>query len=228
MLVTPSILTGSPEDVISQVQRLTPYFKTFQIDIADGLFVPNTTISVPQLDEYIRHHHLRETFSELTIDFHLMVQDYMSNLEYLEHLSKQINVGVILIHAKLRPSLSELKSLFPRFTIGLVLNPEETVQDFSSYYTLSEVPLVQIMSVDPGFQGSPFIPDMLNKIDQLKNADYRFKIYLDGGINKETLPVIISRRFPPDVIGPGSYLSKADDIEARVRELNSLIEQPER
>jgi pentose-5-phosphate-3-epimerase len=117
-----------------------------------------------------------------------------------------------------------LQAQFPTLTIGLVINPEETVQNFTTYHTLSKVPFIQIMSVNPGFQGSPFLSYTLDKIEQLRNMNYRFKIYLDGGINKKTLPVIISKQFPPDVIGPGSYISKADDIQGRVEELNRLLE----
>ena len=225
MLVSPSILTNSAEDAFRQIDRLLPFFNTFQIDIADGIFVPNTTVSIPELSEYIRHHNLSVKYKDYTFDFHLMVKDYVTHLEFLEHISKQINIGVVMIHSKLRPNLDQLKHQFHSFIIGLVINPEGSVQEFSSYYDLSEVPFIQIMSVNPGFQGAAFIPESLNKIEQLKKIDYRFKIYLDGGINDRTLPVIFSRTFTPDVIGPGSYISKAEDIKARVEELNSLIEK---
>jgi ribulose-phosphate 3-epimerase len=225
MLVTPSILTNTAADAFRQIDRLLPYFKAFQIDIADGAFVPNTTVSIPELSEYIKHHRLTEKYNQYSFDFHLMVNDYIGNLEFLEHISKLIPIGVVMIHSKLRPNLAVLKQQFSQFTIGLVINPEETVQEFTTYYNLSEVPFIQIMSVNPGFQGAPFIPESLNKIEQLRNANYRFKIYLDGGINAETLPVIFSRAFTPDIIGPGSYISNAEDIEERVQELNTLIEK---
>jgi ribulose-phosphate 3-epimerase len=225
MLVTPSILTNSASDAFSQIDRLLPYFKAFQIDIADGNFVPNTTISIPELAEYIKHHNLAAKYKEISFDFHLMVNDYLTHLEFIEHINSLISINVVMIHSKLRPNLSLLKDQFPQFVIGLVINPEETVQEFTSYYNLSEVPFIQIMSVNPGFQGAPFIPESLNKIEQLRKANYRFKIYLDGGINAETLPVIFSQTFTPDVIGPGSYLSKAEDIQERVHELNTLIEE---
>lgn len=225
MLVTPSILTNTAAGAFRQIDRLLPYFKCFQIDIADGVFVPNTTVSIPELAEFIKHHKLSEKYNEYTFDFHLMVTNYVEHLEFLEYISNLIPIGVVMIHSKLKPDPAQLKSLFPQFIIGLVINPEETVQEFTSYYNLSEIPFIQIMSVNPGFQGATFIPESLNKIEQLRKTGYRFKIYLDGGINDKTLPVILSQTFAPDIIGPGSYISKAEDIEARVHELNTLIEE---
>jgi pentose-5-phosphate-3-epimerase len=79
------------------------------------------------------------------------------------------------------------------------------------------------MSVNPGFQGSPFLPEMLNKIEQLRNIGYRKEIFLDGAVNEKTISVILSKKYRPDFICPGSYLTKAKDLEKNVEYLRELI-----
>jgi pentose-5-phosphate-3-epimerase len=225
MIVTPSILTDTAESVFAQVDRLSPYFDWFQIDIADGVFVPNRTVSLSELGTALAAEGRAEKWSRLSFDMHLMVQEVDAAIAQLVPISEMIQIRNILIHTKVNPRMDRLRDRFPMFTIGLVLNPEETVEDFVRDYDLRTVPIIQIMSVSPGFQGSPFQPDTLNKIEQLREHNYRKDIFLDGAINAETLPVILSRTYPPTGIGPGSYLSKAEDIPSRVRELRALLGQ---
>jgi ribulose-phosphate 3-epimerase len=107
--------------------------------------------------------------------------------------------------------------------IGLTLNPSEQVSDLESHYNLDNVPSIQIMSVTPGVQGNPFIPETLNKIEQLRVHGYRFKIFLDGAVNDKTLPAINKQKFKPDVICPGSFLTKAKDLEKNVEYLKNYV-----
>ena len=77
------------------------------------------------------------------------------------------------------------------------------------------------MSVTPGVQGNPFSPDTLLKIEQLRVLGYKSKIFLDGAVNDRTLPVINKLKYKPDVICPGSFLTKAKDLEANVKYLEN-------
>ena len=78
------------------------------------------------------------------------------------------------------------------------------------------------MSVTPGVQGNPFLPNTLKKIEQLRILGYRFKIFLDGAVNDKTLPFINEQKFKPDVICPGSYLTKTDQLQSHVDFLNKF------
>jgi pentose-5-phosphate-3-epimerase len=95
------------------------------------------------------------------------------------------------------------------FSIGLVLDPEDTISDLRLKYNLNSISCIQIMSVVPGFQGKPFIKEVLQKIEQLKSDNYRGEIFIDGGINEETLPLILEQKEHPDHLCVGSYLAKA-------------------
>lgn len=222
MIITPSILTTSAEDAFAQIQHLTPYFNYFQIDIADGIFVENKTVSMEEIATYIHRNASSALFREIYVDFHLMVQNFEADIKVLRSLQGILAIKNVLVHIKLKPDYALLKSKNNSFVIGLVFNPEDDVQFYSTEYPYSEVDVVQVMSVVPGKQGNPFIPDSLHKLEQLRTNGYRNKIFLDGGINAETLPVILTQQNPPDGIGPGSYLSQAENIEQRVEEIKQL------
>lgn len=222
MIITPSILTNTADDVFSQIEKLSPFFNYFQIDIADGIFVQNKTVSMEEIVQYIQDHANTLQLDRFYFDFHLMVTDYKRDMELLNSIQSLIKVKNVFIHIKLHPDYDLLKREFPHYVIGLVFNLEDNVQYFSTEYRYSTLEVVQVMSVEPGKQGGSFIPDSLQKFDLLRENGYRNKIFLDGAVNNETLPVILSRKIKPDAVGPGSYLSKAENITERVQELKEI------
>lgn len=215
MTVTPSILTNNMNDFWRQIERLLPYYQHFQVDILDGKFAPQKTITI----EEILNSKLN---SELIFDFHLMVVDHEKEILKIENLKLKIKVDTILIHLKNQPNFQLLQDKYP-YKFALVLDPDDSVEELLKKYDIKTIPSLQIMSVVPGAQGQPFLPETLQKIEQLRNLGYRSKIYLDGGINEKTLPIIFSQKFKPDVLGPGSFFSKAENVEEKVNLLNKLI-----
>lgn len=205
MIVVPAPLETSIDTFVSNVQRLSHYYSRFQVDIADGKFVPNVTI---QIVDFIKEY---SNFpNHLQYDFHLMVEDPLWHISQLQNLSKS-NLGVVLIHASVFPSYKLLVTTYPHMKFGLVLNPEDSVESVEQSFikTLSSI---QIMTVIPGFQGQPFIPNMLHKIEQLRNRGFSGEILIDGAVNKDTLPTILNLSHKPDILGIGSFLTKADDV----------------
>ena len=79
------------------------------------------------------------------------------------------------------------------------------------------------MAIYPGAQGSAFMPETLQKIEQLRNANYRSSIFLDGAVNGETLPVILGKKYQPDFVCPGSYFSRAENVEEKVRKMEEVV-----
>lgn len=224
MKFVPAPLTPDVTDLFQQIDRFLPYFSLIQLDIADGKFVPNTTVSMEQVIAYLQKLPDPYKYNNLKLDLHLMVQDYYPLISLSSTLNTFIPVNSILIHEALQPDYIALQKEFPDKVIGLVFNPEDDVQLFRYKDAINIVPSIQIMSVVPGFQGSPFIPDTLNKIEQLRKLNYRNTILLDGGVNSTTLPVILSKQYIPDIAGVGSYFSKAENVKERLDSLNSLFE----
>jgi len=219
MQICPSMPMPTMDDLATNINRLSPFYNYFQIDIGDGIFVSNRTV---QIDDIIKNYDQFNNHPSLTFDFHLMVSDFKKDIVKLNQLKKLIKIKNIFIHFSAISDFGLRISDLSPIPIGLTLNPEDQVNDLTSCYSLKQVPSIQIMSVVPGVQGNPFLPYTLNKIEQLRQLGYRNKIYLDGAVNDKTLPYINKQKFKPDVICPGSFLTKAKDLKKNVNYLNKL------
>lgn len=216
MKIMPAPLEETADGLRDQLTKLTPYFKSFQIDIGDGIFVPNKTV---ELTEACR---VLADFPGITVDFHLMVQDWEKDLEVIESL-KGPSVRYVLIHSKTNPSPEVFsKKMSKQFQLGLVINPDEDVEAIGMKYDMKSLKVAQIMTVLPGKQGQPFIEESLNKIDQIRNKNYEICILLDGAVNDKTLPLILNRKNRPDEAGIGSYLTKSKDLKAAIATLDAM------
>ena len=224
MQTIPSILEKSASPLFYQINKLSPYFPRFQIDITDGLFVPNKTVQINEIINKINeltNDELR--IKDISFDFHLMVKDYREEIKKIEKLKKNIKINLILIHFSAILDFGFRILDLSDIPIGLTLNPQDQVADLTSHYTLNTIPCLQIMSVTPGVQGNPFLPDTLNKIERLRVLGYKSKIFLDGAVNDKTLPVINNLKYKPDIICPGSFLTKTKTLKKNVEYLSKFI-----
>lgn len=220
MKVVPALLEQQVELQKNQLLNLSRHYSRFQVDIADNTLVPNTTTQIDGL----LHSSFFNLVSHVIFDFHLMVNDPKKHLELLKLLPKK-RVGIILIHKSVFPDYLLIKSLYPLFRFGLVLNPEDNVMALNEDLIMS-LPAIQIMTIKPGFQGSPFVEESLNKIEQLRKRGFKKEILIDGSVNDKTLPTILSLKYKPDILGIGSFLTKSpkNKFEKRIKFLNSTID----
>lgn len=221
MKVIPAPLNKTIEEFQEQILRLSPYYQRFQIDIADGIFVPNRTIQIDDIahNTYFLTHNIKK----LAFDFHLMVKDWQTEITKLERLAEMIVIKNIFIHFSVFPFQFPYPNPFSSSTIGLVLNPSDNISNLTCKYDINKIPFIQIMSVEPGFQGKQFLAETLNKIEQLRQINYKSEIFLDGGVNEKTLPIIKAQRFKPDFLCIGSYLTQEKnifDLETKIKNLN--------
>ena len=151
MQICPSILEPTTDGLLSQINKLSPYIKYFQIDIADGIYVPNKTVQVNEIVKTIEQFN-NEPMKQCVFDFHLMVSNFESDIKKLNELKKIITIKNIFIHlsavSNFELRISDLSSL----PIGLTLNPQDQVANLTSHYALDIIPSIQIMSVIPGVQ----------------------------------------------------------------------------
>jgi pentose-5-phosphate-3-epimerase len=152
---------------------------------------------------------------EKTFEFHLMVKDWKVELVKLEKLDW--NITRVLIHAPVFNS--NFQPQISKFNLGLVLNPEDSVADNLS--TIKLFPTVQLMTVHPGKQGSPFVPEVLEKIKELRENGYDGEVILDGAMNDKTLALVLEHDYLPDAICPGSYFK--ENVKNRLAALENLI-----
>jgi len=219
MQICPSMPEPTMDALAATINRLSPFYNYFQIDIGDGIYVDNRTV---QIEEIMKNFNIFNKYQSLNFDFHLMVSDFKKDIAKLNQLKKLIKIKNIFIHYSAIKDFAEKISKLSSIPIGLTLNPEDQVDDLTSHYNLKQIPSIQIMSVVPGVQGNPFLQDTLKKIEQLRVLGYRNKIFLDGAVNDKTLPIINKLKFKPDIICPGSYLTKTKTLKKNVEYLNKF------
>ncbi len=162
-------------------------------DIMDGHFVPNITFGPPVLASLRRH-------CTVPLDVHLMIErpeDYVDDFA-------QAGADIITFHAEATRHphrlLGKIKDLGCK--AGVVLNPGTPEDDIE--FLVGEVDLVLIMTVNPGFGGQAFIPDMLRKIENVRAMLGDRDLEVDGGVDEVTAPMVIEAG--ANVLVAGSYV----------------------
>ena len=179
------------------------------VDVMDGHFVPNLTIGPPVIKALRKH-------SSLKFDVHLMISPVH---QYIEAYANA-GADIITIHPEatqnLRESINTIKDLKKK--VGVSLNPESKIELITEF--LAHIDLVLIMSVNPGFGGQKFMPEVLDKIKQLKKIQQEknltFDIEIDGGINFENCKIAIDAGANILVSGTTVFKSNGGDIKKNI------------
>jgi ribulose-phosphate 3-epimerase len=175
--ISPSILSADFSQLGKEIKRLEEGgADMIHVDVMDGHFVPNLTIGPPVIKA------LRK-YTKLPFDVHLMIAPVH---KYIQDYA-DAGADIITIHPEatknLKESIDYIKKLKKK--VGVSLNPETEIHLILDY--LSEIDLILIMSVHPGFGGQKFMPEVLDKIKELKKIKdekkLNFDIEIDGGIN---------------------------------------------
>ena len=177
--ISPSILAADFSQLGNEIKRLEEGGADMvHVDVMDGHFVPNLTIGPPVIKALKKQ-------SSLPFDVHLMISPVH---EYIQAYS-DAGADIITIHPEATDSLSSSISEIKRNNkkVGVSLNPETKINAVIEH--LKEIDLILIMSVNPGFGGQKFMPQVLTKIKELrkieKKNNFNFDIEIDGGINFE-------------------------------------------
>ena len=212
--IAPSILSAKFLSLGEEIKAAeTAGADMLHIDIMDGHFVPNITIG-PSIVEAIR------TITSLPLDVHLMIEKPDS------YLGDFIKAGAdyLTIHYEasihLHRTVQRIKESGVR--AGVSLNPATPVWSLEDI--LPDIDLVLLMSVNPGFGGQEFIPQVIDKIKMLKKL-IREKgltpsIEIDGGVKLENIPEIIGAG--ADILVMGSAFFNAEDYAAVVRKFREI------
>ena len=213
--ISPSILSADFSQLSNEIKRLEDGgANMIHVDVMDGHFVPNLTIGPPVIKSLKKH-------SSILFDVHLMISPVH---KYIEAYA-DAGADIITIHPEatddINSSISLIKELNKK--VGVSLNPKTRVDVIIEH--LSKIDLVLIMSVNPGFGGQKFMPEVLSKIEELKQLrttkDLDFDIEIDGGINFENSKMAIRAGANILVSGTTIFESNNGDVKKNIELLKS-------
>ncbi len=208
--ISPSILSADFSQLGIEIKRLEEGgADMIHVDVMDGHFVPNLTIGPPVIKALRKH-------CSLKFDVHLMISPVH---KYIEAYA-DAGADIITIHPEatqnLEESIKTIKDLKKK--VGVSLNPESKIELIDEF--LDKIDLVLIMSVNPGFGGQKFMPEVLDKIKQLKKIqqekNLNFDIEIDGGINFENCKIAIDAGANILVSGTTVFKSNDGDIKKNI------------
>lgn len=219
MKIYPAILTDSTAQAQAQLDTAQELddIETVQIDIIDGRFADNLTITPADFGEL--------EFGELSCDLHLMTEEPLDAVFELIEYSKVVPVRAVIAQLERMSNqkffLEEVEK--HEWEAGLSLDiftPLESIDDTSWQY----LKVIQLMGIEAGFQGQKFNPLVLEKIAQLKLLIQKFgkeiEIIIDGGVTTETIEKIAAHGI--ESVAVGSALWQSQDKQALIRSLQSV------
>lgn len=214
VIVSPSLLSVDFLELKSELERLNQIDDLWlHLDVMDGHFVPNLTFGEPVLNKI-------KTVSKHKLDAHFMVTDpdaYADSFKNVGLHNFTFHWEAVTHHDRL---IDKLKSMYP--SVGISLNPS-TPLSVVSKYLLGKVDLVLLMSVNPGFGGQKFIPEIIDKVielDQIRHENnFKFQIQVDGGINDQNAGYLIQAGANNLVAGSYIFSEPNKDYLSRINKI---------
>ena len=214
--ISPSILSADFSQLGNEIKKLEQGgADLIHVDVMDGHFVPNLTIGPPVIKN------LRK-YTKLPFDVHLMISPVH---EYIENYANA-GADIITIHPEATENLKETISLIKKFgkKVGVSLNPKTEIKTLID--EIDNIDLVLVMSVNPGFGGQKFMPEVLDKIKELKKIkdknQYHFDIEVDGGINFSNSKIVLEAGADILVSGTTVFKENGGDIKTNIEKLKSM------
>ena len=214
--ISPSILSADFSQLGNEIKRLEEGgADMIHVDVMDGHFVPNLTMGPPIIKD------LRK-FTKLPFDVHLMISPVH---KYIQDYA-DAGADIITIHPEatenLKDSIKHIKELGKK--VGVSLNPETKTDIVMKF--LTEIDLILIMSVHPGFGGQKFMPEVISKIKELNNIkikeNIKFDIEVDGGIDFNNSKLVVEAGANILVSGTTIFKNNNGNIKKNIKILKSI------
>ena len=206
--ISPSILSADFSQLGKEIINLEKSgADMIHVDVMDGHFVPNITIGPPVIKS------LRK-LTKLLFDVHLMISPVHKYIEDFANAGSDI----ITIHPEATDNLDLSIKLIKKLNkkVGISLNPDTEIRKVENY--LAQIDLILVMSVFPGFGGQKFMPEIIDKIKNLKSLKTKNKlsydIEVDGGINFENSKKV--KEAGANILVSGTTIFKENKVDLKM------------
>ncbi len=207
--VIPAILSKSQADFERKARDVSGLVKTVQVDIMDGVFVPNRTLQPEELPP---------TPAGVEVEYHLMVKNPE---EYVSRIGKKRATYIFHYEALGEESRKLVYSIRAQGSkVGIALSPDTPAERIKDLIEAGSVDVVLIMTVYPGFSGQKYLKEMETKIRKIRWWSKFVRIEVDGGIDEKTASGAIAAG--ADSIGAASAIFDAPDTRKAIDKLKSI------
>jgi ribulose-phosphate 3-epimerase len=200
-VVIPAILVKSRQELLDRIARVRGLVREIQLDIMDGVFVPNKTIGLEEL----------KGLPEARYEFHWMV---MEPEKWIGHVPGPhmhlVHVETITDFAAVEEAVKKAGGM-----LGLALNPETPLEKLLPY--VNKAKRVLVMTVRPGYSGQKYIYEMEHKVRALREMFPKLDIEVDGGVNNETVPHAYSSG--ANLLAAASAIFSQEDVKSAIEHL---------
>ncbi|MDR0984041.1 MAG: ribulose-phosphate 3-epimerase [Ruminococcus sp.] len=204
IIISASILCGDLANLESECRRLeNANIPWLHFDVMDGLFVPNITFGIPVLESL--------KCTPLVKDVHLMIEEPVRYVKQFADAGADVitfHYEAVKKHSDIKNTIDEIKKHGKK--VGISVKPDTDISVIIDEEFLKLVDLVLVMSVQPGFGGQKFMPEVLPKFEYLKAMNFGGIMQIDGGIDNITAPEAI--KAGANCLVSGSYLFNSLDI----------------
>ena len=208
IIVSPSILSADFANLERDIKRVEEAGADWlHVDVMDGHFVPNITIGVPVVKSI-------KKIANIPLDVHLMIENPE---KYVEPFAKA-GADILTFHYEAVKDIKSIIDLIKSFGMkaGMSIKPKTNPQEILQY--LSDLDLLLVMTVEPGFGGQSFMSDCAEKLPIIKeNAHEKLIIQVDGGINAETARICTLKG--ANSLVAGNYIYNSENIQKAIDSL---------
>ncbi|MFQ6037725.1 MAG: ribulose-phosphate 3-epimerase [Candidatus Aminicenantales bacterium] len=205
-IIVPAVIARDQDELDGILSRIADHAQLIQLDVMDGRFVPNHSLDFD----------FQLPGKKYAYEAHLMVQDPEL---WVEKYAERVDTIIAHLEATRDPAalIEEIKRRSKR--AALALNPETGIERIMDH--LEALDQVLVMTVHPGAYGSPFLPEMREKIRRLRRLRPFLDIEVDGGIKPDTIALVDAAG--ANMFVSGSYLVKGADFQERMEILTQKI-----